>query len=381
MFRAPERNAASTTTVPPARGGDQPVTGQEAHPRRVGARRQLRHQEVPGGESVEDALVPRRIAHVDPVGQHPDARSADRQCPPMGGRVDPERPAGDDGHPLLGEVGGEVAGHPVAVRGGSAGADDRHRALHQHRKVTGAAQPQPVRHPAPALDRVQTGQVLQPVRPLLLPRNHKPRILRPDPAVQLLDVGGRGPTGGGLPQRAFADGGPGALGTQLADQLGHGRVAAVHGGAEGKASGPFQVGHHPASRLTVPGCSPRRIARAKATSSALGRSRSARSATVHAIRNTLSTPRALSRPRRNASSTTRSPSGSGRCRRRCDPGTSPLVCHPLPASRCRWRSRALLHPLRHSRGGFAALPHRRLQMGPPHRQEGLGDVDPVADGT
>lgn len=52
---------------------------------------------------------------------------------------------------------------------------------------------QPERHPAPALDRLNVGEVNQPAGRLLLPRHHKPGTRPLSQPLHHVHIGGRGP--------------------------------------------------------------------------------------------------------------------------------------------------------------------------------------------
>ena len=77
----------------------------------------------------------------------------------------------------------------------------------------------------------------------------------------------------GLSQRPFDDLGPGSLGAQILHQVSHCKITGVRGTAEHDARSSIGFDHGPtAFSLTVPGCSPRRIAKAIASSSRPGTS-------------------------------------------------------------------------------------------------------------
>jgi hypothetical protein len=92
-----------------------------------------------------------------------------------------------------------------------------------------------------------------------------------------------GAFGSRLSQRTFDDLGPGCLGALMLYQVSHCKITTLHGTAEHDARSSIRFDHGPtASSRTAPGCSPRRIANAMASSSRPGTSWAARSAMVHA---------------------------------------------------------------------------------------------------
>jgi hypothetical protein len=73
------------------------------------------------------------------------------------------------------------------------------------------------------------------------------------------------------------------IGAKVLNQISDCRITGIHGTAEQHPRSSIRRDHgRTASRFTVPGCSPRRIATATARSSRPGTSRPARSATVQA---------------------------------------------------------------------------------------------------
>lgn len=131
---------------------------------------------------------------------------------------------------------------------------------------------------------------------------------------------------------------PHLLGPLLANQLRQVRLSGFTNEREGSPC-PALTRPTPA-HAAPPIVSTCRSPMAEAMSSAHGLSRPARSANVHATRNALSTPRALSRPLAMQSSIRSSPAGGGGVFRNWAPGTSTFVRQGVFASRRRWRSLA-----------------------------------------
>src|SRR5215217_6920427 len=96
---------------------------------------------------------------------------------------------------------------------------------------------------------------------------------------------GRNPSstfGSRLSQCALGDLRPGSFSTKALHQVSDSEITTVHGTAKHHPCSSIGFDHGPtASRFTEPGCSPRRIANAIASSSRPGTSRPTRSAIVH----------------------------------------------------------------------------------------------------
>ena len=117
VLRAPERSAASTTTVP----------RDIAAISRLRARNRTRVGCAPGGNSetsscslasgVKKRGVTRWISHVDAIGQHTHGRSSSSESTTMRSHVDAEGATGKDGHSLFHQIGGEIGRNAVSVRG------------------------------------------------------------------------------------------------------------------------------------------------------------------------------------------------------------------------------------------------------------------------
>ena len=110
--------------------------------RRRGARRHLGDHRADLHDPRQQCGVGGGVRAVDTSSQHRHGHALDRQRSAMGGRVDAERGAGDDGPAAVGEPGTEVGSHRVAVGRAGAGAHHRHRPLGEPGEVGHAPDPQ-----------------------------------------------------------------------------------------------------------------------------------------------------------------------------------------------------------------------------------------------
>jgi hypothetical protein len=128
-------------------------------------------------------------------------------------------------------------------------------------------------------------KIIKSVGPLIVAWDYEAHRRRLGQWLNYLDRNPRGTLGSRLSQRPFDDLGPGSLGAQILHQVSHCKITGVRGTAEHDARSSIGFDHGPtAFSLTVPGCSPRRIAKAIASSSRPGTSCPARSAMVQARR-------------------------------------------------------------------------------------------------
>ena len=124
---APLRSPASTTTVPAARPAMSRLRTRNRCRAGTDPGGYSRHDHARAGDPVEQRLVRRGIAAVDPAGQHGDRRAARGERSAMGGAVDADRGAGDHREPRRRQPGAELARDVHAVAGGRPGPDDRGR--------------------------------------------------------------------------------------------------------------------------------------------------------------------------------------------------------------------------------------------------------------
>ena len=290
--------------------GDEAVAHDEPLPRRVGAGRQLGHDQPSAGDLRQDAVVAPRVGDVHPAGQDRHRRRAgrgvDRTAPgrarhalrlrggpqqgaAVGCDVNAVRPAADHAPAALGQAGGPVRGDLRAVAGRSAGADHGHRALH--------GLVEPVRTPDPQRERRRLEQRLgRPAQavggPLVIARGHQPSPARRSPAQVVGRVVARGTGGrrGGQvttqadPRRAGAQRGPDGHGAVLVDRSVQGRVAGLHHVREAGQRRPDLDGHR--HRATREWAMPSRKPSAWETCSGPGPAQPCRSASVQASRRT-----------------------------------------------------------------------------------------------
>ena len=146
VISEPERSVASTTTVSAGEPGDEPVAREEAPAVRREARRQLGdHAAARRRSAACRRALARRVRHVGAAGEHGDRRRrspAARSAPSrVGGRVDAQRHAGDDGQPAAARPRPSDAGDLEPVGRAAARADDRDAArAPRARRVAGDVQ-------------------------------------------------------------------------------------------------------------------------------------------------------------------------------------------------------------------------------------------------
>ena len=125
VISEPDRGAASTTTVPALRPGDDPVAVGEVPRPRLGARRHFGDHQPALGHRLLPRLVLGRVEDVDAAGDDADRASLQRAV--VRRAVDAAGKARHDDQVVLPELVGKPA--RKAARGGRsvARADDRHR--------------------------------------------------------------------------------------------------------------------------------------------------------------------------------------------------------------------------------------------------------------
>ena len=195
-------------------------------------------------------------------------------------------------------------------------------------------------HAASALHRGTMPQIIKGLGPLLVVGHHKPGCRSRRPTRRQLAIEGGGPLGQWGAESALHELRPGGWSALSVNCSGDRQVTAVNHTAQSQPGRSIRQRHQKIACSATTADSPRRMASAIARSPSVGRSRPRRSASVQQILSTLSTPRALNRPRFTASSSRCRPSGSGSCLVRWRPGTSPLVSQGVPASRLACLARA-----------------------------------------
>src|SRR6516225_8201613 len=118
------------------------VADQETGAGGPAARRPLADGHSPHADVAEEPVVARRVVTIDPAGENGDRHAAGHYRHAVRAAVDAERPAGDDGPPLLGQRRGHLGAHVRAVGAHRPGAHDRHRAQARVAQVPAAPHPQ-----------------------------------------------------------------------------------------------------------------------------------------------------------------------------------------------------------------------------------------------
>src|SRR5512133_329830 len=150
-------------------------------------------------------------------------------------------------------------------------------------QMTRTAQPQANRLTTAPLNALRMSKIIKSGRPLVIAGDDEPNPRRSGRWLNHIDLDADGSLSGRLSQRALDDLGPGVFGAQVLHQLSGCEITAIHSASKHHPRSPIRADHgHTASRLTAPGCSPRRIASAIASSSGPGTSRPARSEIVQA---------------------------------------------------------------------------------------------------
>ena len=219
--------------------GDDAVAGREQPLERLLPHGAFGHQRAVGRDPLRHAAMLGRVEVGQPAGQHGHGAPAGLQGRGMGDAVDAARHAGDHGHAGAGQPLGEARGHPLAVGGGMARADQGHAALvaqvaareEQRRRAGGLGQRGRVAFASPGAE------------------GHA-GLARTRQLGQSRSAAGAGPQGGGDPGADAGHRGQGRLGSAEdgrygAEMLQQGRDALrADAGREqqGEQPGQFRVG-------------------------------------------------------------------------------------------------------------------------------------------